>query len=105
MRQRREAARRFMLTLLAFAGVLLVAGAIIAGLAGRDTWRTMMWALVIGGGVLVVVNVAGSGSSRPLADPRSGLAFGSSVRDATTSASLLFVGLVLAGLGVTGLVL
>jgi len=96
--------KRFVLTLLVFAVALAALGAVIAALSGRDVWRSMMLTLIIGGGVLVVVNVVGSGSARPLADPRTGFAVGGTVQDATTSAGALVIGLVLVGLGVCGLV-
>jgi hypothetical protein len=97
-------ARRFGITLLVAAAALAVIGAIVGGLSGRDVWRSVMWALAIGGGVLVVVNVAGSGSNRTITDPRTGFGVTASVQDATTSARWLFVGLILAGLGIAGLV-
>jgi hypothetical protein len=91
------------LTLLVTAVALAALGAIIAALSGRDAWRSILWTFIIGGGVLVVLNVVGSGADRPLADYRTGFAFGVSVQDATTSAGWLIVGLVLVGLGAGGL--
>ena len=99
----RRATKRFLVVLVASAAVLVALGAVVAALAGKDVWPTMMWALIIGGGVLVVVNVVGSGSDRALADPRTGFALGLSARDATTSGSSLVTGLILVGLGVGGL--
>jgi hypothetical protein len=104
MRQHGEVAKRFLLTLLVSAGLLAVIGVIIGALSGRDVWRTVMWTFAVGGGVLIVANIAGSGSDRPLADPRSGSAFGGTIRDATTSAGWLVVGLLLAAAGAGGLV-
>jgi hypothetical protein len=93
-------------TLLLSAAVFAAAGAIIAALTGGKTWHTIMWTLIVGGGILVIINVVGSGASRPAVDPRSGFSAGSvNVRDAATSPSWLFVGLVLVGLGALGLVL
>jgi hypothetical protein len=90
-------------TLVVAVVVLAAVGAVIAALADRDTWRTIMWTLVIGGGIVVVVNVVGSGSDRPVADPHTGFALRMSAPDAGTSGSWLLVGLVLVGLGAAGL--
>ena len=38
----------------------------------------------------MVLNVVGSGSGRPLADPRTGFAFGATIQDATTSLDWLY---------------
>ena len=104
MSQHARTAKRFALTLLGSVFVLGALGATIAALTGRDVWRSMMWTLIIGGGVLIVLNVAGSGSGRALADPRTGFALGGTVHDAATSARSLVAGLILVGLGVGGLV-
>ena len=102
---RREALKRFLLTLVVAIVVVAGIGAIVAAITGHGTWKTMMWALIIGGGVLVGINVAGSGAARPAVDPRSGFSAGSAnVRDAATSGSWLFVGLALVALGIVGLV-
>jgi hypothetical protein len=84
MRQHGGAAKRFLVTLFVAAGLLAAIGVIIGALSGRDVWRAVMWTFAGGGGVLIVANVAGSGFDRPLADPRSGSAFGGIIRDATT---------------------
>jgi hypothetical protein len=99
----RQRIKHVVVTLLIAVVVLAAAGAIIAALAGRDTWRTIAWTFLIGGGIIVVVNVAGSGSDRPVADPHTGFALRLSAPDAATSASWLLVGVVLVGLGALGL--
>ena len=104
MRQHGRTVKRFVLTLAVSAVALAALGAIVAALSGRDASRSIMWTFIIGGGVLVVLNVVGSGAARPVADYRTGFAFGASVQDATTSAGWLIVGLILVGLGVGGLV-
>ena len=95
--------KRFLLTLLLSAVALAAVGAIIAAVSGHDLWRGVMWAFVVGGGVLVVVNVAGSGPGRPTVDPHTGFGSAASIQDAATSAGWLVIGVALIGLGVLGL--
>jgi hypothetical protein len=101
---RANAGKRIVLTVLAAAAVLALIGVIVSAVFGRAVSPSISWTFVIGGGVIVVLNVVGSGSARALADPRSGSSFGKEVEDATTSAGWLIVGLVLVGIGVVGLI-
>jgi hypothetical protein len=52
--------------------VLAVIGAVFAALTIRATGHSIVWTFVIGGGVLVVLNVVGSGAGQTLADRRTG---------------------------------
>jgi hypothetical protein len=104
VRYRANGVKRLVLTLLASAVVLVVIGVFVATVSGRDALRSISWAFVLGGGVIAVLNVVGSGSARALADPRSGSSFGREVEDATTSAGWLIIGLLLIGCGVIGLI-
>jgi hypothetical protein len=104
MSRRVATVKRFVLRLFASIAVLAVIGAIFAALTGRGAWHSITWTYVIGGAVLVVVNVAGAGSGRALADPRTGTWFGGSVVPDASSPGGFLLGLSLVGLGVAGLI-
>lgn len=103
MSPRGAAVKRFALTLLAAIVALAAVGAVFAALTGRGAWHSITWTFVIGGAVLIVLNVVGSGSGRSLADDRTGTVFGCVVPDASSPGGFV-LGLVLVGLGAAGLV-
>jgi hypothetical protein len=102
MSRRGAAVKRFVITLFASIIALAALGAIFAILTGRGAWHSITWTLVIGGAVLIVLNVAGSGSGRLSADDRTGTVFGGVVSDASAPGGFA-LGLALIGLGVAGL--
>ena len=102
----RAAVRRFVRTLVGAAAALAVVGALLALMTGRGAWHTIAVTFIVGGGILVVLNVVGGGSGGPIADARTGFGFGrGGLPDTTPSARWLLVGLVLAGLGGAALLL
>jgi hypothetical protein len=101
--RRRASVKRIILRLSVSTVALVAIGAIFAALTGRGVWHSITWALILGGALLVVLNVAGSGSGTSTADPRTGTSFGGVAPDATMPPGWLIVGLALVGLGVLGL--
>lgn len=102
MGRRRAVAKHFLVALLGAAVALAAIGAIFAALTGRQAWHSIAWTFIIGGGVLCVLNVAGSGSGQSPADPRTGTGFGGVAPDASPPGGLI-LGLVLVGLGAAAL--
>lgn len=103
MSRRGATVKRFVLTLIGSMVALAAIGAIFAALTDRGTWHSIAWSFIVGGAVLIVLNIAGSGTGQSLADPRTGTSFGGVVRDASVPAGWLIVALALVGLGVAGL--
>jgi hypothetical protein len=102
MSRRGATVKRFVLTLVASIVALAAVGEMFATLTGRGEWHSITWTFVIGGAVLIVLNVAGSGSGRSLADDRTGTVLGGVVPDASSSGGFV-LGLALVGLGIAGL--
>jgi hypothetical protein len=102
MRRPGAPVNRFLLALVGSTSALAALGAIVAALTGRGWWHSMTWPMIIGGAVLIVLNVAASGSGRSLSDPRTGTVFGGVVPDASSPGGLIFA-LAFIGLGVAGL--
>jgi hypothetical protein len=88
--------------LLAAALALGVVGAIVAHVTSRDTRQSVEWALVVGGAVVVFLNVAGAASG-PRADPTTGMMTRAFEPDSPPGAGWLLVGFALAGIGLAGL--